>query len=87
MLEESITSDYSLIKAWRADELGNVQFKKSARNFNQDVATAGKICIAEVEEIVPVGTLDADNIHLPGVYINRIVVAEDKTKRIEFKTT
>ena len=86
ILEESITTDFSLIRAWRADEAGNVQFRKSARNFNQDVATAGKICIAEVEEIVPVGTFDPDHIHLPAVYVNRIVKAEDMTKRIEFRT-
>lgn len=86
MLEESITGDYALIKAWRADENGNIQFRKSARNFNQDVGTAGKICIAEVEEIVPVGELDPDNIHLPSVYVDRIVKAEDTTKRIEFRT-
>lgn len=86
LLEESIVGDFALVKAWRADENGNLQFRKSARNFNQDVATAGKICIAEVEEIVPVGTLDPDNIHLPEVYVDRIVLTEDKTKRIEFRT-
>tara|TARA_B110000285_G_C15006085_1_gene553924 strand:- start:283 stop:516 length:234 start_codon:yes stop_codon:yes gene_type:complete len=77
MLEESITGDYSLIKAWRADEYGNLQFKKSARNFNADAATAGKICIVEVEEIVPVGELDPDNIHVPSCYVDRIVKVED----------
>jgi 3-oxoacid CoA-transferase len=86
LLENSITGDFSLIRAWRADEYGNIQFRKSARNFNQDVATAGKICIAEVEEIVPVGTIDPDDVHLPAVYVNRIVKAEDMTKRIEFRT-
>lgn len=60
ILEDSITGDFSLIRAWRADEKGNLQFRKSARNFNADVATAGKICIAEVEEIVPTGTIDPD---------------------------
>ena len=60
MLEESIKGDFALVKAWRADERGNLQFNKSARNFNQDAATAGKICIAEVEEIVPVGAIPPD---------------------------
>jgi 3-oxoacid CoA-transferase len=87
ILEESITGDFSLIRAWRADENGNLQFKKASRNFNPDVATAGKICIAEVEEIVPVGTFDPDQVHLSCVYVNRIVLAEDKTKKIEFSTT
>jgi len=86
LLEESITGDYALIKAWRADESGNLQFRKSARNFNQDAATAGRVCIAEVEEIVPTGTIDPDHIHLSSVYVNRIVKAEDSTKRIEFRT-
>lgn len=69
VLEESITGDFALIKAWKADEKGNVVFRKSARNFNPDVATAGKICIVEVEEIVPKGFLDPDAIHLPDVYV------------------
>lgn len=86
LLEDSITAEYSLIRAWRADEAGNLQFRKSARNFNSDVATAGRICIAEVDEIVPVGTFDPDEVHLPAVYVNRIVRAEERTKRIEFKT-
>ena len=77
MLEESITGDFALVRAWRADEYGNLQFKKSARNFNADAATAGKICIAEVEEIVPVGELDPDNIHVPSCYVDRIVKVED----------
>lgn len=61
-------------------------FRKAARNFNSDVATAGKVCIAEVEEIVPVGDIDPDAVHLPDVYVDRIVLAEDKTKKIEFRT-
>jgi acyl CoA:acetate/3-ketoacid CoA transferase alpha subunit len=69
LLERSITGDYALIKGWKADEKGNVIFRKSARNFNPDVATAGKICIVEVEEIVPTGTFDPDQIHLPDVYV------------------
>ncbi len=86
ILENSITGDYALIKAWKADEKGNVVFRKSARNFNQDVATAGKICIVEVEEIVPTGSLDPDQIHLSDVYVQRIVKGEKYEKRIEFRT-
>jgi 3-oxoacid CoA-transferase len=86
VMEESITGDFSLVRAWRADEFGNLQFRKATQNFNRDAATAGKICIAEVEEIVPVGTMDPDQIHLPSVYVNRIVKAENTEKRVEFKT-
>ena len=86
LLEPSIKGDFALVKAWRADERGNLQFRKGARNFNQDAATAGKVCIAEVEEIVPVGTIEPDQVHLPDVYVDRIVLAEDTTKRIEFRT-
>jgi len=86
LLEESITGDFALIRAWRADKLGNLQFRKSARNFNQDVATAGKITIAEVEEIVEVGEIYPDQVHLPSCYVDRIVLAEDTTKRIQFQT-
>ena len=86
ILEESITGDYALVRAWRADENGNLQFRKSSRNFNPDVATAGRVCIAEVEEIVPVGTIEPDQVHLPECYVNRIVKVEDPAKRIEFRT-
>lgn len=79
-------ADFALVKAKKADTLGNLVFNKSARNFNQDAAKAGKICIAEVEEIVPVGSIDPDHVHLPAVYVDRIVLAEDRTKRIEFET-
>lgn len=68
-MEESLKGDFSLIKGWKADELGNVQFRKSARNFNCDAGMAGRTCIAEVEEIVPAGTLDPDKIHLPACYV------------------
>jgi 3-oxoacid CoA-transferase subunit A len=68
-LERSITGDFALIKGWKADEKGNIVFRKSARNFNPDVAMAGKICIAEVEEIVPTGSLDPDQIHVPDVFV------------------
>lgn len=72
-MERSITGDFALIKGWKADEKGNIVFRKSARNFNPDCGMAGKICIAEVEEIVPAGSLDPDNIHLPAVFVKRIV--------------
>ena len=65
ILERGIRADLAIIKGWRADESGNLQFRKTARNFNQPMATAGKVCVAEVEEVVPVGTIDADSIHLP----------------------
>ena len=85
-MERSITGDYALVKAWKADEKGNVVFRKSARNFNPDVATAGKVCIVEVEEIVPTGALDPDQIHLPDVYVKRIIRGAKYEKRIEFRT-
>jgi acyl CoA:acetate/3-ketoacid CoA transferase alpha subunit len=85
-MEESITGDYALVRAWKADEEGNVVFKKSARNFNHDAATAGKICIVEADEIVPIGSIDPDDVHLPSVYVQRVVKAKDMTKRIEFRT-
>lgn len=85
-MERSITGDFSLIKAWKADEKGNVIFRKSANNFNQDCATAGKICIVEVEEIVPAGTFDPHHIHLQDVYVNRIIKGNNYEKRIEFRT-
>jgi len=86
VLEHSIVGDFSLIKAWKADTAGNVIWRKSARNFNPDVATAGKVCIAEVEEIVPEGYFDPDQVHLPSVYVHRIVKSQEKEKRIEFRT-
>lgn len=86
ILEQSITGDVSIIKAWKADKKGNVMFRKTARNFNPDVATAGRTCIVEVEELVEEGELDPDHIHLPAVYVDKIVVGEKFEKRIEFKT-
>ena len=85
ILEESITGDFSIVKGWKADTLGNVVFRKSARNFNPDVAGAGKVCIVEVEEIVEAGELDPDNIHLPACYAHRIVKGEKYDKKIEFR--
>jgi 3-oxoacid CoA-transferase subunit A len=86
ILEHGIFADLSIIKAWKADETGNLMFRKTARNFNQPAATCGKICIAEVEEIVPAGALDPDCIHLPGVFVNRMVVGAPYDKKIEFRT-
>ena len=85
VMERGIVGDFSLVAAWRGDRLGNLQFRKSARNFNPMAATAGKICIAEVEELVEPGELDPDCIHTPGVFVHRVVVAKRK-KRIEQRT-
>jgi 3-oxoacid CoA-transferase len=86
ILEKAITGDFSLVKAWKADTMGNLVFKSTARNFNPDVARAGKICIAEVEEIVSAGDLDPNEIHLPGIYVQRIVLGPSYEKRIEKRT-
>jgi 3-oxoacid CoA-transferase subunit A len=86
ILERGIFADLSLIKAWKADASGNVVFRKTARNFNVPAATCGKICVVEVEEVVPVGTLDPDAIHLPGVYVQRMIVGSPYEKKIEFRT-
>ena len=87
ILERGIRADLSIVKGWRADESGNLQFRKTARNFNQPMATAGKICVAEVEEIVPVGSIDADCIHIPSIYVKRMVLGAPYEKKIEFRTT
>ncbi|QJQ32011.1 CoA transferase subunit A [Sphingomonas lacunae] len=87
ILERGIFADLAIVKAWRADETGNLQFRKTARNFNLPAATCGKVCIVEVEEIVPVGSLDPDAIHLPGVYVQRMIVGAPYDKKIEFRTT
>jgi 3-oxoacid CoA-transferase subunit A len=87
ILERGIRADLAIIKGWKADESGNLIFRKTARNFNAPMATAGKICVAEVEEIVPVGSLDPDCIHLPGVYVNRLILGSPYDKKIEFRTT
>jgi 3-oxoacid CoA-transferase len=85
IMEESITGDFSIIKGWKADTLGNVIFRKTARNFNQDMAGAGKTCIVEVEEIVEPGELDPEHIQLPACYAHRIVKGERYEKQIEFR--
>jgi len=86
ILERGIFADLSIIKAWKADESGNLVFRKTARNFNLPAATCGKICVVEVEEVVPVGSLDPDCIHLPGVYVQRMIVGAPYDKKIEFRT-
>jgi 3-oxoacid CoA-transferase subunit A len=85
ILETGLKADVSLVKAWKADTAGNLIYRKTARNFNPMMATAGKICVAEVEEIVPVGTLDPDHIHTPGIYVKRLVQGNFE-KRIEQRT-
>jgi len=87
ILEQGIFADLALVKAWKADETGNLVFRKTARNFNLPAATCGKVCVVEVEEIVPVGALDPDCIHLPGVYVQRMIVGAPYDKKIEFRTT
>ena len=86
ILETGIVADLAIVKAWKADPSGNLVFRKTARNFNPPAATSGKICVAEVEEIVPLGALDPDGIHLPGIYVHRIVQGAHE-KRIENRTT
>ncbi len=86
ILERGIFADLAIVKAWKADESGNVIFRKTARNFNQPAATCGKICVVEVEEIVPVGGLNPDSIHLPGVYVQRMILGAPYDKKIEFRT-
>ena len=86
VMERSIVADVSLVKAWRADKSGNLQFRLTARNFNPAAATCGKVCVVEVEEIVEVGDLKPDEIHLPGIYVHRIVLNATPEKRIEKRT-
>ncbi len=86
ILERGIVADLAVVKAWKADDTGNLIFRKTARNFNPPAAMCGKICVAEVEEIVPRGSLDPDNIHLPGIYVHRLIQG-DHEKRIEQRTT
>jgi len=87
VLERGIFADLALVKAWKADTTGNVVFRKTARNFNAPAATCGKVCVVEVEEIVQPGELNPDCIHLPGVYVQRIVLGAPYDKKIEFRTT
>jgi 3-oxoacid CoA-transferase subunit A len=86
VLETALRADVSLVKAWKADATGNLVFRKTARNFNPACAMAGRVCVAEVEELVEVGAIDPDQVHLPGIYVDRIVVNPNPEKRIEQRT-
>jgi 3-oxoacid CoA-transferase subunit A len=87
LLERGLTADFALVKAWRADRLGNLVYRRTARNFNPMMATAGRVTIAEVEELVDAGALDPDQIHTPSIYVQRVVVCPAVEKRIERRTT
>ena len=82
-METALKADVSLVKAWKADKSGNLVFRKTARNFNPACAMAGKVCIVEVEQIVEIGAIDPDHVHLPGIYVDRIVLNATPEKRIE----
>lgn len=86
ILERGIFADLAIVKAWKADDTGNLVFRKTARNFNPPAAMCGRVCVVEVEEIVPRGSIDPDHIHLPGIYVHRIIQGEHE-KRIEQRTT
>lgn len=85
ILERGLVADLAIVKAWKADETGNAIFRKTARNFNAPAAMCGKVCVMEVEEIVPTGSLDPDHIHLPGIYVHRLIQGPHE-KRIEKRT-
>ncbi len=87
VLERALVPDVSLVKAWKADRSGNLRFRRTARNFNPNVAMAGKITIVEVEEVLPTGAFDPDDVHLPGIFVHRIVLNANPEKRIEQRTT
>jgi 3-oxoacid CoA-transferase subunit A len=87
ILERGIKADVALVKASRADERGNLVYRKTARNFNPMAASCGKVTVAEVEEIVPVGAIDPDHVHTPGIYVDRIVLCVEQQKRIEQRIT
>jgi 3-oxoacid CoA-transferase subunit A len=86
VMETALKADVSLVKAWKADKAGNLVFRKTARNFNPACAMAGAVCVAEVEEIVETGAIDPDHVHLPGIYVDRIVHNPNPEKRIEQRT-
>jgi 3-oxoacid CoA-transferase subunit A len=86
VMETALKADVSLVKAWKADKAGNLVFRKTARNFNPACAMAGRTCVAEVEELVEIGAIDPDHVHLPGIYVDRIVVNATPEKRIEQRT-
>jgi len=86
VMETGLIADLSIVKAWKGDESGNLVYRRTARNFNPMMATAGRVCVAEVEELVPTGSLDADHIHTPGIYVNRMLLGTHFEKRIERRT-
>ncbi|MEL1266179.1 CoA transferase subunit A [Pseudoxanthomonas putridarboris] len=86
VMETALVADVALVKAWKADKAGNLVFRKTARNFNPACAMAGKVCVAEVEEVVEIGDIDPDHVHLPGIYVDRIVHNPNPEKRIEQRT-
>jgi 3-oxoacid CoA-transferase subunit A len=86
VMERSIRADVSLVKAWKADTKGNLVYRKTSRNFNPVVAMCGKVTVAEVEEIVDAGALDPDNVHTPGIFVQRLVLNQKPEKRIEQRT-
>jgi len=87
VMETGLKADLSIVKAWKGDRSGNLIYRETARNFNPMMATAGKFCIAEVEELVEIGELEADQIHTPSIYVDRIILGENYEKRIERRTT
>jgi 3-oxoacid CoA-transferase subunit A len=87
VMERWLRADLAMVKGWKADPAGNVVYRKTARNFNPPMATAGKVTVVEVEEIVPLGALDPDQIHTPGIYVDRVILSTVNAKRIEFRTT
>jgi 3-oxoacid CoA-transferase subunit A len=87
LLETALTADFAIVKAWKGDTMGNLVYRHTANNFNNMMAMAGKITIAEVEELVPAGELDPNCIHTPGIFVQRIFKGENYEKRIEFATT
>lgn len=86
IMERALHADLAIIKGWKADEVGNLVFRKTARNFNRVMATAAAVCVAEVEEIVPTGAIDPDAVHLPGIYVKRLICGAPYDKKIEFRT-
>ncbi len=87
VMERALHADLSIVKAWKGDTAGNLIYRKTSRNFNPMIATAGKVCVAEVEELLPVGSLDPDQIHTPGIFVKRIIQGQSYQKRIERRTT
>jgi 3-oxoacid CoA-transferase subunit A len=87
VMERGIVGDLAIVKAWRGDHAGNLVYRKTARNFNPVAATAGKVCVVEVEQLVEPGALDPDHVHTPGIYVDRILQGRSYEKRIEQRTT